>query len=172
MPRWVLWNGLKGAEEQADAAARRRDRADVRQQADAEEHEAEHEARDQEQFAGSRNAGGAERGQHEVDRYADQNVAVCIADAALEKIETDILGALRRKRGDERGGCDAAHRRETVAVKSPTPVHDPEHRQVERILRDKTPQPAARHEAEPVVGPQFGLVAELGVARKEDPDKD
>src|SRR5580704_12916343 len=163
---------IEGAEEQADAALRRRHRSDVRQQADTEEHDAEHEARDQERLTGSRNAGSAERGQHEIDRHADQHVAVGVADAALEKIEADILGALRRERGNERRRSNAAHRRETVAVKSPSPVHNPEHRQVERILRDKTPQPAARYEAEPVVGPQFGLVAELGVARKENPDKD
>src|SRR5216683_2117520 len=89
---------IEGAEEHPDAAAWGRDRADVRQQADAEEHGAEHEARDQERLAGSRNAGGAERGQDKVDRHGDQHVAVCVADAALEEIEADILSTLRRER--------------------------------------------------------------------------
>ena len=51
----------------------------------------------------------------------DQHVAVGIADAALEKIEADILGTLRRERRDERGGANAAHRRDAVAVQSPSP---------------------------------------------------
>src|SRR5260370_28971507 len=77
---------IEGAEEHPDAAAWGRDRADVRQQADADEHGAEHEARDQKHLAGSRDAGGANGCPDEITWEAEPNVTVWTPDDSLEQI--------------------------------------------------------------------------------------
>ena len=163
---------IEGAKEDADAALGRDHRADVGQEADAEEQRAEHEAHDEEGLARAGNAGRAERRQGDVDQQPDQRVAGGVADTARHEVAAEILRALRGERREQRHADEAADRRDAGRVERAAPQHQAEHHQVERELRQETAELARGHEAELVVGPQLGLVAELGVGRQEAADED
>ena len=95
--------GIERTEVEADAALGRQHRAEIGQQADAEQDRAEAEAQDQEGLSRHGNTRRAERCQDNVDREAGQHVAVGVADAASDQVQAEILGALRGERSEECG---------------------------------------------------------------------
>ena len=141
--RWVLWKGLNVPKNMPMPPFGATFERMSDNKTDPEQQRAEPEADHQEGLARERQARRAEGGQHDDERQADLHVAVGIAHAAREQVDAKILDTLRGQRRDQRGGRKAAHRRDAVAVQSPSPCHDPEHRQVERVLRDE-PSPAGQ----------------------------
>jgi hypothetical protein len=160
---------IEGSEEQPDAALWRQDGAQVRHKPDAEEQRTQHKAQDQEGLARTRHAGRAQPGQDHVEYDADDGVAIGIANPARHQVAAEVLRALGGERGQERRTGPTADRRYTCQVEGTPHKAQPYHRKIECQLREKPSELTGRYETELVVSPQFGFIAELGIARQEHP---